>query len=184
MEISRSELLKLVYCYYPAGMLDIDRMHVFPGEIVYVDTEEHCRLMVTAARGRREWPKWKAMIRRLGDRYGVQDDSLHLLSGNVHPAYSGRLWLVRGETSISFHVSLLGPYYGIRLPGVPEEEPLAREIAREIEATYPGYQTIAPEIGNEVIPDVHAGLAFGEASIYVLLFSDYWTHVEDLTTTP
>jgi len=175
MKISRSELLDVVYRFYPRGILHLERQHVRPGEIVYMDTEEHCRLMVAAARGRREWSKWKAMIRCIGDRYGVQDNSLHLLSGNVEPAYSGCVWLVLGKTWINFHVSLLGPYYGIHLPGVPEEEPVAREIAREIEATYPGYQTIPPEIGDEVIPDVGFNSDFGDLTIYGLLFSDYWT---------
>lgn len=177
MTVTRSELLDLIYQFYPRGMLDIHRMHVPAGELVYDDTEENCRLIVAAARGRREWPTWKAMIRRLGDRYSLQDESLHLLAGNVDPAYSGRIWLVLGKTSINFHVSLLGPYYGIQLPGVPEEEPVAREIAREIEATYPGYQTIPPEIGNEVIPDVSAGRDFGSATIYTCLFSEDWTRV-------
>jgi len=174
--ITRSELLDLVYRFYPRGILDIHRMHVPPGEIVYDDTEENCRLMVAAARGRREWPTWKAMIRRLGDQCSVQDEALHLLSGGVDPAYSGRVWLT-DKTTINFHVSLLGPYYGIQLPGVPEEEPVAREIAREIEATYPGYQTIPPEIGNEVVPDVTAGRDFGSATIYICLFSPVWTQV-------
>jgi hypothetical protein len=116
------------------------------------------------------------MIRRLGTQCGIQDDSLHLLSGNVDPAYSGRVWLT-DETTINFHVSLLGPYYGIQLPGVSEEEPVVRELVREIEATYPGYQTIPPEIGNEVVPDVCFNSDFGERTIYVLLFSDYWTQV-------
>jgi hypothetical protein len=182
MRTTRSELLDLVYRFYPRGMLQIARMHVLPGEVVYHDTEEHCRLMVTAASGRREYPKWKAMIRRLGDRYGLQDESLHLLSGGIDPAYSGRVWLT-DKTTINFHVSLLGPYYGIQRPGIPEEEPVAREVAREIEATYPGYQTIPPEIGNEVVPDVDAGLAFGEATIYVCLFSEVWPRVyKDLDT--
>lgn len=183
MKVTRSELLDLVYQFYPRGMLQFDRMHVPPGELVYNDTEEHCRLMVAAARGRREWSTWKAMISRLGDRHGVQDESLHLHSGNIDPAYSGRIWLVLGKTSINFHVSLLGPYYGIQLPGVPEEEPVAREIAREIEATYPGYQTIPPEIGNEVVPDVAVLGELGTETIYTLLFSEVWTRVyKDLDT--
>jgi hypothetical protein len=147
------------------------------------DTEEHCRLITAAARGRREYRTWKAMIRRLGDRYDLQDESLHLIAGEVSPAYSGRVWLILGKTSINFHVSLLGPYYGIQLPGVPEEEPVSREVAREIEATYPGYQTIPLEVGNEVVPDVDAGLAFGEATIYTCLFSEVWPQVyRDLDT--
>ncbi len=177
MNTTRSELLGLVYHVYPRGMLQIPRMHVSPGEPVYDDTEEHCRLMVTAARGRREYRAWDAMLDRLRVRFTLQNESLHLISGEIDPAYSGRVWLVMGKTSLSFHVSLLGPYYGIQLPGIPEEEPVAREIAREIEATYPGYQTIPPEIGNEVVPDVDAGLAFGTATIYTCLFSSVWTQV-------
>jgi hypothetical protein len=76
-------------------------------------------------------------------------------------------------------VSLLGPYYGIHLPGTPEEEPVAHEIAREIEATYPGYQRIPPELGDEVVPDLLAPVAyFGVATIYVCLFSEVWTRVD------
>lgn len=176
-KVTRSELLDIVYHFYPRGMLRIDRIHVLPGEVVYDDTEEHCRLMVTAARGRREYSTWTAMIHRLQKRYSVQDESLLLLSGGTDPAYSGRVWLT-DNTTINFHVSLLGPYYGIQLPGIPEEESVAREVAREIEATYPGYQTIPPEIGNEVVPDVTVNVvAFGEATIYICLFSEVWTQV-------
>ena len=177
MTITRSELLDVVHQHYPRGMLQIHRMHVPPGELVYDDTEEHCRLITAAARGRREYATWNAMIDRLEDRYSVQNESLHLLAGGIDPAYSGRVWLILGKTSINFHVSLLGPYYGIQLPGVPEEEPVAHEIARAIEAAYPGYQTIPPELGNEVVPDVTAGRDFGSATIYTCLFSVVWTRV-------
>ncbi len=80
---------------------------------------------------------------------------------------SARIWLT-DERAISFHVSLLGPYYGIHLTGAPDEEPVASEIAREIEATSRGYQTIPPELGNEVVPDVGTVEAIlGEVTIYV-----------------
>jgi hypothetical protein len=177
MMTSHSELLNLVYQYYPRGLLNISRTHVPLGEPVYADTEEHLRLMVEAARGRRKYTTWDAMIRRLGDQYGVQNESLSLLSGGTHPAYSARIWLT-DDVALSFHVSLLGPYYGIHLPGIPEEEPVAREIAREIEATYPGYQQIPPNIGNEIIPDLDMyGATFGEATIYISLFSGVWTWI-------
>ena len=174
--ITRSELLNVVYGFYPRGMLDIDRTHVLAGEIVYDDTEEHCRLVAAAARGRREYPKWEAMLERLRNRYSLQNESLLLLGGGTDPAYSGRVWLA-DKTTINFHVSLLGPYYGIQLPGFPEEEQVAREIAREIETTYLGYRTIPPELGNEIVPDVQAQAAFGKATIYVCLFSELWTQV-------
>jgi hypothetical protein len=98
--------------------------------------------------------------------------------GGDDSAYSARIWLT-DETALSFHVSLLGPYYGIHLPGIPEEEPVAREIAREIEATYPGYQPIPPELGNEVVPDVTMfAVLMGKATIGMCLFSVAWTFVD------
>ncbi len=182
-KVTRSELFDLVYRFYPRGMLDIHRMHVPPGELVYDDTEENCRLVVAAARGRREYRTWDQMLDRLRVRFSLENESLHLLSGGIDPAYSARVWLIPNKTSLNFHVSLLGPYYGIHLPGIPEEEPVAREVTREIEATYPGYQMISREIGNEVVPDVSAGRDFGSATIYTCLFSVAWNRVyRDLDT--
>jgi hypothetical protein len=178
MKMTRSELLDVVYRFYPRGVHNTDRIYVPPGEPVYKDTEEHRRLVEAANRGRAEYPRWNAMIDRLGARYGLQNESLHLLSGGADPAYSARIWLT-DETALSFHVSLLGPYYGIHLPGIPEEEPVAREIAREIESTYPGCRPIRPELGNEVVPDVAMSVVLmGEATIYMCLFSEVWTWVD------
>ncbi|WP_437740463.1 hypothetical protein WMF39_32925 [Sorangium sp. So ce1504] len=177
MMITRSELLDVVYRFYPRGVHNTDRIYVPPNEPVYKDTEEHRRLVEAANRGRAEYPRWNAMIDRLGARYGLQNESLHLFSGGADPAYSARIWLI-DETALSFHVSLLGPYYGIHLPGIPEEEPVAREVAQEIEATYPDYQSIPPEIGNEVVPDVAMSVVLmGEATIYMCLFSEVWTWI-------
>ena len=118
------------------------------------------------------------MTRRLEDQYGLQNESLSLLSGWADPAYSARIWLT-DETALSFHVSLLGPCYGLHLPGIPEEEPVAHTIAREIEATYPDYKQIPPELGNELVPDVAMPVGLmGEATMYRCLFSDVWTWVK------
>ena len=175
---TRSELLDVVYRFYPRGMLPIARMHVPPGELVYDDTEEHRRLVDAANRGRAEYATWEAMIDRLGDRYGLQNESISLLAGWANPAYAARIWLTE-DIALSLHVSLLGPYYGIHLPGIPDEEPVAREVAREIEATYPGYQPIPPEIGNDVVPDLPTNaVLLGKATIYVCLFSVVWTWVD------
>lgn len=173
--ITRSELLDLIYRFYPRGLRNLERRHVPPDEPFYDDTAEHRRLIEASNRGRAEYPTWKAMIHRLGDRYIMQDLSLHLFGAGAGSAYSAGLWLTN-KTTMTFHVSLLGPYYGIHLPGLPHEEPVAREVAREIEAAYPGYQQIPPEIGNEVVPDIAVEVVgFGEATIYVALFSSYWT---------
>ncbi|KYF87737.1 hypothetical protein BE17_12145 [Sorangium cellulosum] len=178
MKVTRSELLDVVYRFYPRGVQKIMRTCVPQGEPIYEDTEEHRRLVEAASRGRAEYPTWEAMIDRLGERYRLQNESLNLFAGGIDPAYPARIWLT-DETALSFHVSLLGRYYGIHLPGIPEEEPVARDIAQEIEATYPGYQPIPPELGNEVVPDVDMdGLMMGEATLYVCLFSIVWTWVD------
>ena len=184
--IARSELLDVVYHFYPRGVLPYARIHVPPGEPSYDDTEEHRRLVEAANQGRAEYPTWKAMIRRLGDRHHLQNESLHLLAGNVDPAYSARIYRpkdlepvlsLKSRASLSFHVSLLGPYYGIHDMGEPDEKPAA--IAAEIEATYPGYRQIPPELGNELVPNVALdGALMGKAPIYVCLFSEVWTWVE------
>jgi hypothetical protein len=183
MKTNRSELLDVVYRFYPRGVQKIQRNYVPPDETVYFDTEEHRRLMEAANRGRAEYPTWEAMIDRLGDRYGLQNDSFSLLSGGVDPAYSARIYRPKdlepvpspnSRASLSFHVSLLGPYYGIHDRGEPDE--ITAAVAAEIEATYPGYRPIPPELGNEVVPDVDMdGLMIGDATIYVSLFSIVWT---------
>jgi len=185
--ITRSELLDVIYRFYPRGVLPYARIHVPHGEPSYGDTEEYLRLMEATNRGREGYPTWEAMIDRLGDRYGLQNESISLLGGTgADPAYSARIYRPKdlkpvpsfsSRASLSFHVSLLGPYYGIHDMGEPDEKPAA--IAEEIEATYPGYQQIPPELGNELVPDVSmpTGL-MGQATIYVCLFSDVWTWVE------
>jgi hypothetical protein len=155
--INRNDLLELVYRYYPRGIRHYMESYQPPDEPVYGDTSEHVRLKEAARR--------------------AQNESLYLLSGGPDPAYSARIWLAN-DVALSFHVSLLGPYYGIHLPGIPEEEPVAREVAREIEATYPGYQQIPPEIGNQIAPEVDYGCEFGKATIYWCLFSEVWTWIQ------
>jgi hypothetical protein len=66
-----------------------------------------------------------------------------------------------------------GPYYVIRHTGSPGEDP--HEVAREIEATYAGYQPIPPEIGDVVVPDVALDTrGFGEVTIANCLLSTHW----------
>ncbi len=61
------------------------------------------------------------------------------------------------------------------LTGAAGEERAARDVAREIEAAYPGYQPIPPEIGDEVVPDVCVdGALLGEATIHHCLLSGVW----------
>src|SRR4051812_7126737 len=92
MMIIRSELRDVVYRFYPRGVHNFVRIYVPPNEPFYDDTEEHRRLAEAASRGRAEYPTWKAMISRLGDRYSLQNESINLLAGWVVPAYSARIY--------------------------------------------------------------------------------------------
>jgi hypothetical protein len=159
--MTRSDLLEVVYRFYPRGIL--------PGGSGYDDTEERRRQMDATRRGAAEYPTWRAMISRLGGRYQIMDDSLSLLAGWYDSAYSG--FIVIPGRRLGFHVSLLGPYYGVHRTGAPGEEPAALDLVREIEATYPGYEPIPPELGDEVVPDVGN---FGKTTIYRCLLSDVW----------
>jgi hypothetical protein len=164
--MTRSDLLDLIYRFYPRNFY-VDS----PG---HHDTEEHRRLVDATRRAVAQYPTWKAMIRRLGARFPLMDESLHVLSGSLAPAYSGHID-IPGRRKLGFHVCFLGPYYGVHRTGSPGEEPAARDLAREIEATYPGYEPIPPEIGNELVPDVALDVRnFGEATIYDCLLSTNW----------
>ena len=165
--MTRSDLLDLVYRFYPRGIRECG--------LGYDDTEEYFRQTVAARQGAAEYPTWKAMLRRLDERYSVVDHSFSLQGGACLVAYSGWV-LLPGPTPgsghrLGFHVSLLGPYYGIHRKGAPGEEPVVPDLVREIEATYPGYETIPQELGNEVVPDV---MSFGKTTIYDCIFSDDW----------
>ena len=163
--MTRAELIEVVYRFYPRGL--------YTTNLGYDDTEERQRQSDAARRGADAYPTWKAMIRRLGKRYSFMDRSMPLHGGSVLPAYSAYIE-IPGHI-LGFHVSLLGPYYGIRRTGAPGEESAAMEITREIEATYPGYAPIPPELGNEVVPDVALdGTSFGEVTICSCLFSEEW----------
>lgn len=190
--MTRSELLDVVYRFYPRGVLPYEPRYVPSDERAYDDTEEHRRLVDAARRGRAEYPIWQAMIRRLGERCCLQDESLHLLAGGVDPAYSARIYrpgdvesssLLGSRASLSFHVCILGPYYGIHDTGETGDESAA--IAAEIEATYPGYEPIPPEIGNEVVADVAMdGVSLGQATIYQCLLSTRWPESRSAAASP
>ena len=159
--MTRADLLEVVYSFYPRGLID--------GGLGFEDTEEVQRQRDAARRGGAEYPRWKAMIGRLGARYSLWDRSLHLLAGGRDPAYSATI-TIPGRM-LGFHVSLLGPYYGIHRTDAAGEEAVGLDLAREIEATYPGHQPIPLELGDEVVPEV---CPFGRATVYRCLLSEVW----------
>ena len=196
-----SELLAIVYRFYPRGLL--------PRTVEYDNTEERHRQREVARRAVAEYPTWDAMIRRVKASYPVLNRSEHIrlmgtlyLDGYFDAAYWGEVTLpgpaqpaarppaMRPEAhqylmdtmegypglerpTLGFHVSLLGPYYGIARTGIPGEEPAALCLAQEIETSFPGYEQIPPEIGLEVVPDVRI-LILHTTTIYDCLLSDNW----------
>jgi hypothetical protein len=163
--MTRAELLAVVYHFYPRA-IEVTGLG-------YHDTEERQRQRDAMQRGVAAFPTWKAMLGRLRARYALMDHSEYLLAGVWDSAYSASLE-IPGRT-LGFHVSLLGSYYGIHRTGAAGEEPAALDLAREIEATFPGYVPIPPELGDEVVPDVALYVKpFGRATIFDLLLSDGW----------
>ncbi len=165
--MTRAELLSVVYWFYPRGLTDTSAG--------YEDTAPRQRQRDAARRGVDACPTWRAMLSRLRAQYSLMDDtSEHLCAGGWESAYAVCLELP--GRLLGFHVSLLGPYYAIHRTGDPGEEAAALHLEREIEATYPGYQPIPPELGDLVVPDVSPflGVPFGKATIYVCLLSDTW----------
>jgi hypothetical protein len=169
--MTRSELLEVVYRFYPRG--------VHPFGFLYDGTPERQRQREATRRGAAGYPTWRALLARLRPRYTLSDNSLGiLLAESYMPGYGGFVEIPGYK--VGFHVSLLGPYYGIPRSGAPGEEEAALDLAREIEVSYPGYQPIPPELGNEVLPDVET---FGKTTIYNCLLSDVW-HVSSGPLSP
>jgi hypothetical protein len=161
--MTRDELLEVVYRFNPRGM------HEFSSG--YDATEEAHRRLDAARRGVAEAPRWKAMLRRLRVRYELDEQSWNLLSGRYDPGYSADIFLPGRK--LGMYVSVVGPYYAIHHAGAPGEEEVVLDLAQEIEASFPGYQGIPPELGNEVVPDVGN---FGKTTIYHCLLSEVWDY--------
>jgi hypothetical protein len=161
--MTRDELLRVVYTFYPRGLIAADGTG-------YDYTEEILRQRDAARRGATEYPRWQTMLDGLGTRYLLMDRTAE----GRDPAYSAHVHLP--EQTLGFHVSLLGRYYGIhRLTGSAAEAQASSDLAREIEATYPGYEPIPSELGDEVVPDVTLDATpFGQATIYICLLSEVW----------
>ncbi len=85
--MTRSDLLDVVYRFYPRGLLAFG--------VGYDDTEELQRQRDAARRGADAYPTWKAMIRRLATGYSMMDRSVRILGGGRDPAYSADIEIPR-----------------------------------------------------------------------------------------
>src|SRR5690242_4393419 len=125
--MNRSDLLGRIYWFYPRGLS--------PWSIGYEQTDERLRQIEAKKRAVDDYPRWKAMLRRISERYSIWDWSLYLVGKSWGPAYSG--WIYIPGYMVGCHVALLEPCYGIHRLGGPGEEEAARDLAQKIEAAYP-----------------------------------------------
>jgi hypothetical protein len=159
--ISRSELLRLIYDFYPAGV-PIEHPD-------YEKTAEYLRRIEAQRLSSAERTKWKGMLQRLG---AVDASFLMFADGWPDSALSAYLELPRCK--LGFHVSVLGPYYGIHRIGAANDGPAAEAIANEIERIY-GFQPIPPEVGYGRVRHVEVEpRRMDEATIYACLLSRDW----------
>ncbi|MDC0678270.1 hypothetical protein [Sorangium atrum] len=114
MKHSVTELLDIVYRYYPRGVGITDDVD----EQLRNKTEEHARLVAARIQASKD-ERWHAMRRRIGERFPgmLTDQSLHLHSGGCDGCYSFTINLPQSAgRALSFEVSFLAPYYIIHSP--------------------------------------------------------------------
>ncbi|MEO7591531.1 MAG: hypothetical protein ABI134_09990 [Byssovorax sp.] len=121
-------------------------------------------------------------------------------AGPSDRCFSGALWLAtraseEKQHKLGFLVSFVVPYYVVysntlvslqqpaaerdseRVIGFqlsPDEAPFARGLAEEIEAAFPGYQPMLPEVGKVILPDIDDLHELGQVTIFDCLFTDHW----------
>ncbi len=205
MNHSTEELLVAAYHYFPRGIPDRDPRYAASREVQrQMDARvaassryETWRAMLDRLQARFPQDRFPGLL--------VVNRSLFLKSATAAPqrdrCFTGELSLpVRTpeekEHHLEFLISFVVPYYTLcsvshgpatRPSGEPdldiqrsfdlsaEELPFAAAIREEVEATFPGHEPIAPEVGLTVVPDVVTGSKwFGDATIFTCLFSDGW----------
>jgi hypothetical protein len=181
-----TELLEIVYRYYPRGVAEDDPR--------FIDASERRKREEANQTAGRERPKWLAMLARLRERFAgcrIDGHALHLLAPSSAAAcYPGILFLPAADVDhrIGFQVSFLAPYYVLyteriypvehnappatRLAPDDDEQPYWDAIAKEIKRTY-NAEPMPQEIGHIIVPDVQPGnRQMGEAMIYDCFFDD------------
>jgi hypothetical protein len=146
---------------------------------------------------------WVHMLRRLEQRFpghAIDNRSIFRQGPDTSVydlAYSGSLSVpVRGEGEgyryLGFMASIVVPYYVVydftwledaELPAPwrvqftlqDDERPIAIEIGKELEQTFPGCSPMPTDVGQAIVPGVRTSFKHpGEATLYDCLFSDDW----------
>lgn len=104
-----SDLLDVVYAHYPRGIAAEDP--------AYGVSAEHLCLVAARRKAGAEKAPWNGLLERLTQQFpadGILNDSLHLLTGKMDAAYSGKLFpggASADNLTIGFLVSFLVPFY-------------------------------------------------------------------------
>lgn len=193
MRHTTKELMAIAHEYFPKGMTRDD-----PG---YDRTPEVQRQTAARAEASARYDAFRSVLRRLEERFPgtVVENRSHALRS---PTGDGLdrcfdalvdLPLRRPEErrhSLQLLISFVVPYYVIgSLHGVPDstdyprllrslilipdEALVAKAIAEEIEAAFPGHESMPPEVAGTVVPEVsvHPGCP---SRLIGCLFSDDW----------
>ena len=200
MKHTVDELLAIAYSYYARGITHADPGYYDTQERQrLIDARRHAGTEDRFERWRHMIFRLEA---RFPDSH-VMDRSLHLHTGTWDACYSG--WLImpplpgEDQRHIGFLVSFLVPYYVVYTSRVtfldmhdpahredwvqqkiaftfaPDEEPYARAVIAEIEATYPDHEPMPPEVGQMIVPGVVTSRRYIDtATLFDCLFSDEW----------
>jgi hypothetical protein len=198
------ELIETVYLYFPRGLQGDEASYTQTPEYLRrmqarVPASARFRdwvLMLNRIEPRLPTSENPELIVHNGSPFLASPTASH-----IDRCFSGALSLPpRGEWEevhkLEFMVSFVVPYYviysmsfakdpqpvgGLVLgPDITfdfsaDEAPFVDIIREEVLATFPDYETMPPEVGKTIVPDViGGGNLYGESTIYGCLFSDNW----------
>jgi len=109
------DMIGIVHTYYPRGMVRDDPR--------YKKSAEYGRLVAARRQAGKDNEAWRTLLRRLSEQFpatSVLNDSLHLPTGSLDAAYSGKVFLSPSLT-VGFLVSFLAPYYVLYSARVVED---------------------------------------------------------------
>lgn len=203
MKHSTAELSEIAYSLFPRGIASGDPEYLGTAQYRH-QQEAHARASGEYKVWSRILARTEARFpEERFPGVSVENRSLFLQSPTIEAfdrCFSGALRLpVRGPSEkqhrLGFLVSFVVPYYvvysgrlaqldaprmGMDVENVvsfemsPDEEPFARGLVEEIEATYPGHVGMTPEVGRVILPDVNVLHDFGEVTLFDCLFSSNW----------
>lgn len=198
MTQSLDELLKAIYQFYARGFHEDD-----PDYQTTAEYRRLRQARIHAAAEGNPWRVLLHRLSArfpLEPKGTIENGSLHLPTGKLDAGYVGSFWLepqrpLEKNHKIGFLVSFLVPCYTVyssshvAVPGTEpqdwsqqirftftaSEETYARAITEEIQAVFPDYEALPPELGQVPVPGVAAGnMPLGRATLYHCVFTDAW----------